>query len=82
MKIVKARERGGSKQGELLDLREIGSSLLVGRTMLPEIWQGLCPGWIGRGTAKEEEEEEMVLVRGGRSSMEISQGNNIGEVEG
>ena len=71
----------------MLDLREIGSSLLVGRTMLPEIWQGLCPGWIGRGAAKEEEgegwrEEEMVLVRGGRSSMEISQGNNIGEVEG
>ena len=60
----------------MLDLREIGSSLLVGRTMLPEIWQGLCPGWIGRGTAKEEEEEEgeeeaKGLAREGKSSMEI-----------
>ena len=53
---------------------EIGSSLLVGRTMLPEIWQGLCPGWIGRATAKEEEEEgeeAKGLVREGKSSMEI-----------
>ena len=49
--------RVDSKQGEWLDLREIGSFLLVGRTMLPEIWQGLCPGWIRRGAAKEEEEE-------------------------
>ena len=44
--------------------------------MLPEIWQGLCPGWIGRGTAKGEEEEEegeeaKGLVREGKSSMEI-----------
>ena len=47
--------RGGSKQGELLDLREIGNSLPAGRIMLPEIWQGLCPGWIKRGIAKETE---------------------------
>ena len=76
--IVRARERGGSKQGELLDLREIGNSLPAGRIMLPEIWQGLCPGWIRRGAAKEEgkeveelREEEKGLVREGKSSMEI-----------
>ena len=76
--IVKTREIGGSTQGELLDLREIGNSLPVGRIMLPEIWQGLCPGWIRRGAAKEEEEEggelreeEKGLVREGKSSMEI-----------
>ena len=44
--------------------------------MRPEILQGLCPGWTGRGTAKEEEveelgEEAMGLVREGKSSMEI-----------
>ena len=64
----------------MLDLREIGSFLLVDRTTLPEIWQGLCPGWIKRGIAKEEEEEEEEeelreeakgLVREGKSSMEI-----------
>ena len=58
----------------MLDLGETGNFLLVDRTMLPEIWQGLCPGWIRWGTAKEgEEEREEVkgLVREGKSSMEI-----------
>ena len=74
--------REDSKQGEWLDLMEIGSFLLVDLTMLPKIWQGLCPGWTGRGAAKEGEEEEveegevlgeegMGLVREGKSSMEI-----------
>ena len=68
--------REDSKQGEWLDLMEIGSFLLVDLTMRLKIWQGLCPGWTGRGTAKEEEveelgEEAMGLVREGKSSMEI-----------
>ena len=70
---VRAKVTRDSRPGELLDLWETGSSQLGGWTMQPGILPGLCPGWRGWGSAKEEVEVEvgLGLVRVGRRSREI-----------
>ena len=69
---VRAKVTRDSRPGELLDLWETGSSQLGGWTVQPGILPGLCPGWRGWGSAKEEVEVEVEvglgLVRVGRRS--------------
>ena len=66
---VRAKVTRDSRSGELLDLWEADSSQLGGWSMQPGILPGLCPGWRGWGSAKEE--VEVGLVRVGRRSREI-----------
>ena len=70
---VRTKVTRDSRPGGLLDLWETGSSQLGGWTVQPGILPGLCPGWRGWGSAKEEVEVEMEvgLVRVGRRSREI-----------
>ena len=70
---VRTKVTRDSRPGELLDLWETGSSQLGGWTMQPGILPGLCPGWRGWVSAKEEVEVEVEvgLVRVGRRSREI-----------